>query len=57
MQTQSFSRSHPAVDRPGISPTPCARCEHKEFLHCDVDVRRCLYSECGCAEYSAESAA
>ena len=35
----------------------CAECEHSEFIHGDVDVRRCLYSECGCSGFTAEAAA
>lgn len=30
----------------------CAECEHSEFIHGDIDVRRCLYSECGCSGYT-----
>jgi hypothetical protein len=30
----------------------CAMCAHTEFVHGDVDARRCLYSECGCAGFT-----
>jgi len=29
----------------------CAECEHSEFIHGDIEARRCLYSECGCSGY------
>lgn len=31
----------------------CAMCEHTEFVHGDVDARRCLYSECACDGFTA----
>jgi hypothetical protein len=30
----------------------CAMCEHTEFVHGDVEARRCLYSECGCGGFT-----
>ena len=31
----------------------CAMCEHTEFVHGDVDARRCLYSECACDGFTS----
>jgi hypothetical protein len=30
----------------------CTNCMHTEFVHGDVDARRCLYSECGCERFT-----
>jgi hypothetical protein len=30
----------------------CTICEHTEFVHGDLEARRCLYSECGCSGFT-----
>jgi hypothetical protein len=30
----------------------CTTCEHTEFVHGDIEARRCLYSECGCSGFT-----
>jgi len=30
----------------------CTACEHTEFVHGDIEARRCLYSECGCSGFT-----
>jgi hypothetical protein len=30
----------------------CTICGHREFVHGDVEARRCLYSECGCSGFT-----
>ncbi len=57
MQTQAGYGHHAAIERPGINRTPCALCTHAEFLHCDDDLRRCLYSECACSGFAMDVAA
>ncbi len=34
----------------------CESCEHSEFIHGDIDVRRCLYSECQCSGFTKQIA-
>ncbi|MEO8475560.1 MAG: hypothetical protein ABI572_00740 [Actinomycetota bacterium] len=45
---------HAALSRPPETRRVfCAMCEHTEFVHGDIEARRCLYSECGCAGFTA----
>ena len=48
-------QAHPqVVYRNALEPLRifCAACEHSEFIHGDVEARRCLYSECGCKGFT-----
>ena len=51
MRTATTSDQPQASDLP--ARTPCAMCEHPEFVHGDSETRKCLYTECDCIRFAA----
>lgn len=55
MHTQTTAGAEPARRNP--LRVFCQVCRHTEFVHCDSEDRRCLYSECECGDFTLLPAA